>query len=143
AHLEDAPARASKKRHGLPETIDAVIGRALAKEPEQRYPSCGTLIVAAEHALGLAKTRRLPRRRLLLFAALIVVGGLLAAISVPRGHGRAAAPLFARPNSLARIDPATNRVVAVIDVGLDPVVVAAAGRSVWVYNEGGSGTISE
>jgi hypothetical protein len=58
------------------------------------------------------------------------------------GHAKAAAALFARPDSLVRIDPVTDRVSAVIDVGSHPAVAAAGGRSVWVYNKY-SGTISE
>jgi hypothetical protein len=50
--------------------------------------------------------------------------------------------LFARPNSLVRIDPATDTVSAVIDVGSHPAAAAAGGRSVWVYNKY-SRTISE
>ena len=51
-------------------------------------------------------------------------------------------PLFAAPNTLARIDPDTRKVDAVVDVGLNPVVSAGSGRRVWVYSEG-SGKISE
>jgi YVTN family beta-propeller protein len=60
------------------------------------------------------------------------------------GHAKAkaAAPLFARDNTLSRIDPATNKVSAVVDVGASPSVAAAGGHSVWVYNQGDS-TISE
>ena len=65
----------------------------------------------------------------------------VAAVLATNGHGTAAAPLFARADSLARIDPATNKVSAVIDVGANPVVAAAGGQSIWVYNKGA--TISE
>ena len=37
-------AEAEPRRPELPEAIDAVLGRALAKEPGQRYPSCGALV---------------------------------------------------------------------------------------------------
>ena len=57
-------------------------------------------------------------------------------------HPEAAAPLFAAENTLARIDPATNRVSAVIDVGQAPAASAVGGHSVWVYNRDDS-TISE
>jgi YVTN family beta-propeller protein len=39
-----------------------------------------------------------------------------------------------KPNSLVRIDPATNKVVAVIRVGKGPAATAVSRRSVWVYN---------
>ena len=47
AHLEADPPAPSAQRHALPAALDAVIARALAKEPEQRYPSCRELARAA------------------------------------------------------------------------------------------------
>ena len=52
AHLEDDPPRPSERRSGLPERFDAVIARALAKEPQGRYSSCRELVEAAARALG-------------------------------------------------------------------------------------------
>jgi serine/threonine-protein kinase len=145
AHLEEEPPRASKRRPELGEAIDPVIRKAMAKDPEDRYQTCAALIGAAEGALGLRGPPSLHRRR-----ALLVIAAVLAALSVAavaavlttRGHAKAATPLFARYNTLARIDPETNRVSAVIDVGSGPVVAAAGGHSVWVFNQDES-TISE
>ena len=53
AHLEDEPPRPSRQRPDLPEAIDAVIARALAKEPAKRYPTCGALAAAAGHAVAM------------------------------------------------------------------------------------------
>ena len=55
AHLEAEPPAPSAHRPELPAALDAVIARALAKEPEQRYPSCrefarAGLAVAVEEA---------------------------------------------------------------------------------------------
>ena len=47
AHLETEPPGASAERPELPPALDAVIARALAKEPEQRYASCRELARAA------------------------------------------------------------------------------------------------
>jgi WD40 repeat protein/tRNA A-37 threonylcarbamoyl transferase component Bud32 len=47
AHLEAEPPAPSAHRPELPAELDDVIARALAKEPEQRYPSCRELARAA------------------------------------------------------------------------------------------------
>jgi serine/threonine-protein kinase len=49
AHLHDPPPRPSETA-GVPATFDAVIARALAKAPEDRYPSAGDLGRAAQAA---------------------------------------------------------------------------------------------
>jgi hypothetical protein len=47
AHLHEAPPRPSAVALGVPLAFDAVIARALAKEPADRYPSAGDLGRAA------------------------------------------------------------------------------------------------
>src|SRR5262249_47186194 len=45
AHLSEPPPKPSE--HGAPEAFDVVIERALAKDPDERYPSAGDLGRAA------------------------------------------------------------------------------------------------
>ena len=47
AHLEAEPPAPSAQLPDLPAAVDVVIAKALAKEPEQRYPSCRALAQAA------------------------------------------------------------------------------------------------
>jgi DNA-binding beta-propeller fold protein YncE len=145
AHLEEPPPSASERKPGLPGAIDAVIRKAMAKEPENRYPTCAELIMASEEALGL-KPPILRRRRVLLLVAaavLVTLAAALAAALATRGDGRAAGSgLVGRADTLVHIDPATNDLSAVLDVGQKPSATAVGGRSVWVYNQD-DGTVSE
>ena len=141
AHLEEEPPSASERRPELPEAIDAVIRKAMAKEPEGRYTTCAALIAAAEEALGLGPPPALLRRRRTVLAALatlVILAGVLVAAVLVRGDGNvgvAAPPVKA--DTLVRIDPATNKVSAVTGVGPRPSATAVGGRSVWVYNDDG------
>jgi serine/threonine protein kinase/streptogramin lyase len=51
AHLQEEPPPLLARGRGLPDGLDAVVGRALEKEPENRYPSAGDLARAANAAL--------------------------------------------------------------------------------------------
>ena len=53
AQLSERPPRLSERRPGLPAAADAVLARALAKAPGDRYPSCGEFAGALRLALGL------------------------------------------------------------------------------------------
>jgi serine/threonine-protein kinase len=57
AHLEEEPPRVHALVPELPEALDPVIRTALAKEPDDRYPTCTALISAAEHALEFKRSR--------------------------------------------------------------------------------------
>ena len=59
SHQHEAPARPSEVCSDLPETIDAVIARATAKSPDDRYGSCRELIDAAAEAFGLGDQRHI------------------------------------------------------------------------------------
>ena len=55
AHVHDPPPRLAEHRPDLPAALDAAVGRALAKAPGDRYPSCQAMVTAAQAALtGIA-----------------------------------------------------------------------------------------
>ena len=85
AHLSDPPPKPSEVIPGLPETFDAVIERALAKDPEERYPSAGDL---GRAALAAAAGRRPAERERL------VATGAAAPVESPTVSA-AAAPAIA------------------------------------------------
>jgi YVTN family beta-propeller protein len=142
AHMRADPPRASERRAELPQAIDGVIAKALAKAPEKRYGSCGELVKAARDALGLSDVLVVRQRTPLLLVAggLVITIAAAAAFALSGGGGSA---LALRGNTLVRIDPTKNRVSAVIDVGEKPAGVAvAAGGTAWVYNLGDA-TVSQ
>src|SRR3954447_473584 len=51
AHLQEDPPPLLARGRGIPEDLDAVIARALSKEPSERFPSAGDLARAARAAL--------------------------------------------------------------------------------------------
>jgi Protein kinase domain len=55
AHIFEPPPSLSARRHGLPAELDAILGRALAKSPSDRYRSCGDFTAAFQRAAGLAR----------------------------------------------------------------------------------------
>jgi Protein kinase domain len=145
AHLEAEPPKASALDPSLPQALDAVIGKALAKEPDDRYATCGALVAAARDALGLARPPDRRRRRLAVAGAAAILAAVIVALAVvlaTRSPGARAGPPLVEKNSLVRIDPKTNAVTHVVSVGARPMAVAVGGHSVWVYNADGH-TLSE
>jgi serine/threonine-protein kinase len=55
AHLSVPPPALTSLRPGLPPAVDEIMQRALAKAPEDRYPSCGEFADALRVALGLRR----------------------------------------------------------------------------------------
>jgi YVTN family beta-propeller protein len=132
AHLEEEPPRASELGSELPTAIDAVIQRALAKDPVDRYPTCAALIAAAEEALELRRPPILRRRRLL--GVLVVLVALVAAVAAALFSRNGAAPSVT-PESLVKIDLDTNEIVDVIPVGRNPREIEIIGNYVFVASE--------
>jgi serine/threonine protein kinase len=54
AHMQDPPPKVTAVMPEFPAAIDDVVAKALAKQPEERYDSCGELVDAAREALASA-----------------------------------------------------------------------------------------
>jgi DNA-binding beta-propeller fold protein YncE len=101
AQLHDPPPSVAESAPGTPADLEAVIGRALAKAPDQRYPSAGDLGRAARAALvGTAPSQ--PERSLA--TGLAAPQAPAAAATAPPGVGPTAAgpgPTAAGPGPTA------------------------------------------
>ncbi|MEV0710314.1 serine/threonine-protein kinase [Nocardia aurea] len=117
AHLNDAPPRPSVKNPLVPVAMDAVIAKALAKKPEDRFPSCGALARAASSALSpdpspisptgtRAGTNGGGRRRLLLVVAVVLAALAAVLASATYRAGRADDSASPSPVSTTGADPA-------------------------------------
>jgi tRNA A-37 threonylcarbamoyl transferase component Bud32 len=62
AHLQDPPPSVAALRRGLPRSVDEVIATAMAKDPDNRYPTAGALSAAFSQALAEPTTEGGPTR---------------------------------------------------------------------------------
>jgi YVTN family beta-propeller protein len=137
AHLEEEPPNASGLEPELPRPIDAVLHRAMAKSPDERYRTCSALTQAAEAAFGIRPGGR-ARRRLLVAAVGAAVVIAVAAAFLARGGD--ATPTVV-PNSLVKVDVKSNKIDDVVPVGRIPHEIEMVGRYVFAASEG-DGTLT-
>jgi YVTN family beta-propeller protein len=110
-------------------TLKELERRILAHDPTLRAPPPPPSVPVAIRA----RARRQLVPLVVTLAALVVVSvGLIASLPAKDAPAH---PILALPNSIVRIDPATNRVVADVRVGRHPGAMAADGRYVWVVND--------
>jgi protein kinase-like protein len=114
AHLRDPPNPVGG-RGGVPRSLDAVLARALAKRPRDRYATCGEFALAAQRALGArdgpfggARTRtRALRLPIAASAAFLIILGAVGdgASSGRKGELPPSAPLRLLGKFVTRIGP--------------------------------------
>jgi len=101
AQMSKSPPRVTDRRPDLPPEVDRVIARALARDPAERFASCGEFTGALRQALAAttpppppAVTPARPRKAPIVIGAvaLAVVGAAAAAlVLLPGGHAQTAA----------------------------------------------------
>jgi serine/threonine protein kinase len=141
AHVQEPPPLLSARNPALRADIDAVIGAALAKSPDERYRSCGELVDRACDALGLHQRTVARKARWVagaLVAALLIAAAVLAGVLLSQGNGGpprrpSSAPTLApKVDSLQRIDPKTNKLEATIPAGAGAASIATGDGAVFV-----------
>ena len=162
AHLSSPAPRPSDVRPELPPELDAVVLRAMAKDPADRYPSAGDLARSARSAAGhadapgpertvargaaapegttiasrsrVALAARRRRGPVIAAGALILAAGAAALLLLGRGDGDSG-PRAESPRPTATPAPAGPRKGPTYDdVGFRPRGVLVAHGDVWVIS---------
>ncbi|MFD0000603.1 serine/threonine-protein kinase [Nocardia sp. NPDC127526] len=115
AHLHDSPPRATAVDPSLPRAIDAVIARAMAKRPADRFGSCGELAGAAVAAFTSEQAPRTRRSGRLKWAATALATVLIAALAaasflvVNRNPGPSTTVAVSTPSTVVPVEAPTWR----------------------------------
>jgi ABC-type branched-subunit amino acid transport system substrate-binding protein/tRNA A-37 threonylcarbamoyl transferase component Bud32 len=135
AHLEHEPPSTSGRNQALPAAIDAVIRRAMAKDPAERYATCSAMVQAAEAALGIGRSAVPRRRRRALEVATAALGALLlVAVGAAALQRRLGDDDDLRAAGALALDPESGEVVASVPLGTYPSAVAVGEGSVWIVD---------
>jgi YVTN family beta-propeller protein len=163
AHVKEEAPKATLHRSDLPPAVDDVVAKAMAKAPNDRYPTCGNLAADLRRELGVSSgsrpqpagppgipawapsqppgvpTRRWPGRlrtsklQLGLGAAAVIAAGVAIFLLRPPQDP---VDLGALRNAVGVIDPSGNEIVAGVSVGETPSAVAVGEGQVWVASFG-------
>ena len=133
AHVNNDPPAASERDPGLPQALDAVMARGLAKDPAARYASCRELVADAGDALALPvePLATATRRRWVALAIGVLLAAVTAVLAVVLLRGSEPAVAAPGAGELVQIDPATNSVENRVAIGVKPTAVAVARTTVW------------
>ena len=132
AHLHEPTPRITDVQPELPAGMDHVLRKATAKDPKERYPSCGALVEPARGALAGDRARRARPGRLAIGCAVAAAAAAIAVVVISSGDD--AAPvhrLAVGGTGLALIDARTRTVDARVALPEQPSDVVFDRRSAW------------
>ena len=148
AHLADPPPKPNPKLPGMSPGVAATVTKAIAKRPEDRFATAGTM-AAALRATGITRPRPSRRGRTIVGAAAVAIAlaAIVAVVTIGGGDDTAPSPQTtagtddAPPlNSLIQVDAGTGEILAVAQgmprsgFGLPQVELGEGG--VWVLSGG-------
>ena len=131
AHISQPPPPLSARRHGLPAELDAVLGRALAKSPSDRYRTCGDFTAAFQRAAGLGRYEApvaagASRPRIEAEAASVGAGGPASVRAAPAATRPLALPRAKEPPSQSDVAQGRRRGRRLVIATTAAVAAAAA-----------------
>jgi len=123
-HLREAPVppRVAAPRCGIPLSVEAIVLRALEKEPGRRYPTMGAMRDALQQVLVVPERRRSRAVRVLGWAAMLLVGVGLA-------HGAASLSSRWGRQEAAALDSFRSATAPTATVALSPAAASAPAAS--------------
>jgi hypothetical protein len=141
AHVEEPPPSPSTVNPAIPPEVDAVVERALAKQPDDRHPTAGALAAELRSsfhigepavASAVGRPRRNDRRRWVpaAFLGLALAGAAVLAWFLVEGEGVRVPDV----DTVARISDGSFD--AVVEVGDQPTALATGLGRVWVGDLG-------
>jgi YVTN family beta-propeller protein len=116
------------------------LGQRRLKDIEQPQHLYQLVIEGLQNDFAQLRTLdvELKRKRRRMYAGSALIGVIAAAVAIPLfalGQGNSGSGLHATTNSLAQIDPNTNKVVATVaNVGARPASISYGSGSLWVAN---------
>jgi len=116
------------------------LGERRLKDLERPERLSQLVIEGLPNEFGPLKTLdvELARRCRRMYAGSALIGVLAAAVAIPvfaLGQGGGGGGAVADPNTVAVIDPESNRVIDPVTVGVRPLGIAVGEESVWVANQ--------
>jgi tRNA A-37 threonylcarbamoyl transferase component Bud32/streptogramin lyase len=153
AHVHDPRPSVRAVRPDLPTGVEGAVARAMAIDPDDRYPTCSAFAGDLAGGVGgeapsrrrAGRRARTSRSRMVAgaVAPVAVIGVILTALalrgggSTPGATRSSPAPVVVLPRGVNRIDLATNRAVANVPVENPFQEIAVGGEFVWVIDTTG------